>query len=296
MADIRTDEHLETQRSVAREYRRGGYDVMEQPRGDSLPAFLRGFAPDLIVMKDDDRAVVEIKTAEGLRGSNEIKELAVAIERHAGWRFELISLGARKDTALAGPSEDSLEHLLAFSLTAYDLGQRDLSLIYLVSVLDELVRDAAMRYRIKGRDRSPGAIIAELAFQGIIDGTTADVLDEAWDRRNAIVHGRPAAESPSREEFSGSSRRVARFRRRCGCRRRRSAVPYPKGEQPPVRMSYQQETQLVPLQGLATSRPRRMLDSLTMPQPAVIGIPSDNFVFQRRAHSCPHPVKRTSSA
>jgi hypothetical protein len=74
-------------------------------------------------------------------------------------------------------------------------------LIYLVSVLDELVRDAAMRYRIKGRDRSPGAIIAELAFQGIIDGTTADVLDEAWDRRNAIVHGRPAAASPSRDEI-----------------------------------------------------------------------------------------------
>jgi DNA-binding XRE family transcriptional regulator len=86
MADTRTDEHLRTQRSVVREYRRGGYDVLEQPRGDNLPSFLRGFAPDLIVMKDDDCAVVEIKTAESLRGSDEIKELAAPIEGHAGWQ------------------------------------------------------------------------------------------------------------------------------------------------------------------------------------------------------------------
>lgn len=201
MAGIRSDERLRTQRSVAREYRKRGYDVVEQPRGDSLPSFLRGFAPDLIAMKDDDRAVVEIKTAESLRGSNEIKELAAAIATHAEWRFELISLGTRKDATSTGLSEDSLEHLLAASLTAYDAGQQDLSLIYLVSVLDELVRDAVMQHRIKGRDRSARSIIQELAFQGIIGGTTADVLDQAWNRRNAIVHGRPEAESPSRAEI-----------------------------------------------------------------------------------------------
>jgi hypothetical protein len=190
MAGNRNDEALRTQRSVAREYRKRGYEVIEQPRGNSLPSFLRGFAPDLIAMKDDDRAVVEIKTAESLRGSNEIKELAAAVEAHAGWRFELISLGKNKDAASIGVSEDSLERLPDTALNTYDLGQRDLSLIYLVSVLDELVRDAALQYRIKGRDRSAPSVIAELAFQGIIEGTIADVLDQAWQRRNAIVHGR----------------------------------------------------------------------------------------------------------
>src|SRR5271167_1117291 len=200
MTGTRSDEHLRTRRSVAREYRKRGYEVVKQPQGDSLPPFLRGFAPGLIAMKDDDRTVVEIKTAEGLRGSNEIRELAAAIEAHAGWRFELISLGRRKDADLEALSESGLEHLLDAVLTAFDSGQRELSLIYLVSLLDELVRDAAMQHRIKGRDRSARVIIAELAFQGIIDGTTADVLDQAWDRRNAIVHGQPEAESPTRDE------------------------------------------------------------------------------------------------
>jgi uncharacterized protein YutE (UPF0331/DUF86 family) len=200
MAGNRSDKALRTRRSVAREYRRRRYHVVEQPRGDSLPSFLRGFSLDLIATKDDDCAVVEIKTAESLRGSNEIKELAAAVEPHAGWRFELISLGTDSGAASAGLSEAGLEHLLAASLVAYDSGQRDLSLIYLVSVLGELVQDAAVQHRIKGRDRSARSVIQELAFQGIIDGTTADVLDQAWDRRNAIVHGRAEAESLSRDE------------------------------------------------------------------------------------------------
>ncbi len=201
MADDRSADALRTQRSVARGYRKRGYKVVEQPRGESLPSFLRGFSPDLIAMKDDDCAVVEIKTAECLRGSNEIKGLAAAVESHAGWRFELISLGTRREAAAAGLSEGGLEHLLAAALTAYDAGQRDISLIYLVSVLDELVRDAAMQHRIKGRDRSARSIIQELAFQGIIDGATADVLDRAWERRIAIAHGHPEAQSPRRDEI-----------------------------------------------------------------------------------------------
>ena len=199
MMDDRKDERLRAQRRAAREYRRLGYDVMEQPRGDVLPPFLRAFAPDLVVMKDDDRAVVEIKTRESLIGSNEFVELAKTIEAHAGWRLELISLGRRKP-AVEELSQDGLEGLLAAGLSAFESGQRGLSLIYLVSVLDELVRDVATRHRIKGRDRSASAIIQELAFQGIIGEETANVLDWAWKRRNAMVHGH-AGEETSRTEI-----------------------------------------------------------------------------------------------
>lgn len=174
---------------------------MEQPRGDALPSFLRAFAPDLVVMKDDDHAVVEIKTRESIISSNEFVELAKTIEAHAGWRLELISLG-RREPAIQELSPNGLERLLAAGLGAYDSGQRDLALIYLVSVLDELVRDTAMRHRIRGRDHSASAVIQGLAFQGIIDEETAEVLEWAWKRRNAIVHGHGGAESPSQAEIT----------------------------------------------------------------------------------------------
>jgi hypothetical protein len=200
MTDDRKVEHLRAQRRVAREYRQLGYEVLEQPRGDALPSFLRAFAPDLVVMKDDDHAVVEIKTRESIIGSNEFVELAKTIDAHAGWRLELISLGRRKEP-VEELSPDALERLVAAGLSASDAGQRDLALVYLVSVLDELVRDTATVHRVRGRDRSTPAVIQELVFHGIIDEETADVLEWAWKRRHAIVHGQAGAET-SRTEIT----------------------------------------------------------------------------------------------
>jgi hypothetical protein len=213
MTDDRKDEHLRARRRAARNYRRLGYEVLEQPRGDALPSFLRAFAPDLVVMKDDDHAVVEIKTRESIIGSTEFVELAKTIDAHAGWRLELISLGRRKEP-LEELSPDALERLVAAGLSASDAGQRDLALVYLVSVLDELVRDAATLHRVRGRDRSAPAVIQELSFQGIIDEETADVLKWAWKRRHAIVHGQAGAET-SRTEIT----RVA-----AACREVRAAM------------------------------------------------------------------------
>jgi len=44
------------------------------------------------------------------------------------------------------------------------------------------------------------AAIGALSFLGIIEDATADVLEQAWDWRNRIVHGRSASPGPSREE------------------------------------------------------------------------------------------------
>jgi hypothetical protein len=41
------------------------------------------------------------------------------------------------------------------------------------------LEDAPMQHRIEGRDRSARSIIQELAFQGIIEDTTADLLDQS---------------------------------------------------------------------------------------------------------------------
>ena len=201
MTNDRNDERRRAQHRAVREYRRQGYEVVEQPGGDVLPAFLCGFAPDLLVMKHDDRAVAAIKTLEEMIGSNELVALAKAVNAQEGWRLELISLGRRKP-GTEELSEDALDRLLAAAWTTFDTGQREMALIYLVSLLDEFVRDAAMRHRISGRDRAAPAVIHELAFMGVIDEATADVLEDAWERRNAIVHGHTRKDGPSRAEIA----------------------------------------------------------------------------------------------
>ena len=193
------DVRLSARRRLARSYRKQGYRVIEEPRGEDLPPFLRGFSPDLVVTTDDDHAVIEIKSAESLKGSNEIIELAEAVAQHDGWRFELVSTG-RTVPRPAQLSDDDLDRLLAPALSEDAAGRPDVALIYLVSLLDELVHDAVVWHDIRGRDRSARALIGELSFLGIIEDATADVLEQAWDWRNRIVHGRSASPGPSAEE------------------------------------------------------------------------------------------------
>jgi uncharacterized protein YutE (UPF0331/DUF86 family) len=94
---------------------------------------------------------------------------------------------------------------MASALAVYDAGERNLALISLVSVAEELLRDVALEQRIRTRDQDARTIIAALEFEGLIDEATTSVLERAWERRNELVHGEAAVMSPSREEV----RRIA---------------------------------------------------------------------------------------
>lgn len=86
-------DRLRTRRRIAGAYRELGYEVLEQPRPDDLPPFLRDFTPDLIAMKGDDNAIILIRTANEIRGSGEISQLTDAVAAQSRWRFEVISMG-----------------------------------------------------------------------------------------------------------------------------------------------------------------------------------------------------------
>jgi hypothetical protein len=153
-----------------------------------LPSFLCGFSPDLIATSGDNHVVLEFKRAADLKGCNEIKELAAAVDQRGGWRFELIALGPSPRDVVV-PSETSLDRLTERALALYDSGWPDAAPLYAVSVLEELIRDAGAQYRIKGKLHATKAIVGDLVFRGVVGEEVADALDLAWDRRNRIVHG-----------------------------------------------------------------------------------------------------------
>jgi hypothetical protein len=86
------DEHGKAQRRIARQYTKLGYEVIENPGPASLPSFLRGFSPDLLATKDGDHVVIEIKSSDSLRGSNELTELATIVAQRPDWRFEFVAI------------------------------------------------------------------------------------------------------------------------------------------------------------------------------------------------------------
>ena len=52
-------------REVAREYRRAGYEVLVEPSGPQVPAFLGDYRPDLIAVGDRESVVIEVKSTRG---------------------------------------------------------------------------------------------------------------------------------------------------------------------------------------------------------------------------------------
>ena len=83
---------LERQRArvIAEEYRRRGYEVVEEPSQEQLPDFLSGYHPDLLIRKGDEAIVVEVKSRTSLAKETQVRELARLLRTKPGWNFELI--------------------------------------------------------------------------------------------------------------------------------------------------------------------------------------------------------------
>jgi hypothetical protein len=76
------------------------------------------------------------------------------------------------------------------------------AVIFLVSLLEELIRDVGMQHGLKGYREATRAIIRELAFRGIVGNDVVDALDAGWDRRNRIVHGSDAGRTASGDDIA----------------------------------------------------------------------------------------------
>lgn len=186
------DDRRRSLRAAAREYRKKGYDVIEHPAGEQLPPFLQGFSPGLLALHGDDRVVIEAKSREELKGSNEFVALATAVGQHEGWRLELIHLASRRPAAV-GADRAKLDVLAARSRAAQEAGLQDAALIYALSVLEELIREIGAQHGIKVLRLSARAIVRELAFLGIVGGEAVEVLDRAWAERERIMSGAAGA-------------------------------------------------------------------------------------------------------
>ena len=92
---------LERQRAqtLARKYRRQGYEVIEYPSPDQIPDFLGEYRPDLILHKPDESVVVDVRSRSSLIEYPRLKNLAEMVQSQPGWSWELelVSTGDQID-------------------------------------------------------------------------------------------------------------------------------------------------------------------------------------------------------
>ncbi len=177
-------------RKTAEDYRRKGYAVAFDAPLDFLP----GFRADLLVSKDDEVKVIEVKSRTSLAAEPRIRELAKAVDAKPGWSLDLVLVAEpEKLDSPEGARPFARGHVLqrlADAEKALESGMSEGALVFAWSACE-----AATRVLVTDQDHSnpavnsPGYFLDRAVFLGIVSREEYRDLAEARKYRNAIVHG-----------------------------------------------------------------------------------------------------------
>ncbi len=186
---------LEKQRvyTLAEEYRRKGYTVVEKPMLEQLPEFLFGYQPDLLVRKGNKTMIVEVKTRSSLTGNSQVRELARLLQAKPDWDFELVMVregekllipeDARpfeRDDILQGIAEAERLTILGFNEAAFLLAWSTAeATIRFLTEEEDIVLDRPMALHL----------FEQAITNGVISRDDYNFLLQAVRYRNALVHG-----------------------------------------------------------------------------------------------------------
>lgn len=185
-------------KEVARDYMKKGYKVLLEPTKDQLPKELQdlGFIPDLIVISDNLKLVVEVKSYTSIKNSR-IAELASKVESISGWDFELVYTNPKKNNDLMNDDlvvsrktlEEKLERVSDFLLLDKSQKFLDLALVLGWATLESALRAVYMTYKSGIPNRAIQSLVRDSIMLGIIDRSEMENFDSLMNKRNSVVHG-----------------------------------------------------------------------------------------------------------
>ncbi|MGF2037000.1 MAG: hypothetical protein RMZ43_017075 [Nostoc sp. CmiVER01] len=188
--------NLERERllKLAEEYREKGYEVFFHPNPEDLPNFLNHYRPDMIVRRGEENVVIEVKSRSSLNSySNQyLGNLAQAVEKHPGWRFELVMINS-EDITYSPKAETSLQEReiesqlqLVKQLTTQ---HPELALLYSWSLVEATLRLLAQKEELSLKKFDPPYLVNQLVTEGVISKSEYQLLMNALPLRNSIAHG-----------------------------------------------------------------------------------------------------------
>ena len=175
---------------TAEEYVQKGYRVLREPKLDFLP----GIRPDLVVEKDGEKKVIEVKSRSSLLGNEAIVEMAKAVYAQPGWSFDLQMIGEPEalDTPEASQSY-TVDEILRRLIEAENLlesGHLETAFILAWATCEAAIRELLAS---NGFGNAGITITTHLFDQAVHHGVISrddyfNLLDTAAFR-NAFVHG-----------------------------------------------------------------------------------------------------------
>ena len=185
-----TDAEYLLTRKTAEEYRSKGYEVLFEAPLD----FLLGFSADLLVRKGDEVRVIEVKSRPSLAADPKISELARLIDSKPGWSFELVLVSEpeKLDSPEGARSFESGKILQRIEEAEKSLqaGSPEAAFLLAWSASEAVIREFLTAQGVSNTSiTSPGYVLDQGVFHGVISRDDYDTLTRMGKYRNAIVHG-----------------------------------------------------------------------------------------------------------
>jgi uncharacterized protein YutE (UPF0331/DUF86 family) len=164
-----------------------GYDVFVHPSKQMVPLFLKGFAPDIIALRDDRNLVIEIKHRREA-AEKVLKNVAKRFEGQDRWEFRIVWVNpdeAQEELTLQS-RETIAAHLKEVS-QLLDAGFVEPAMLLSWAALEAIGRK--LMAKELSRPQTPGRLIQILAREGYVTPDEADILRRLAETRNRFIHG-----------------------------------------------------------------------------------------------------------
>lgn len=180
-------------RDLAEEYRRKGYEVIEEPGAEQLPDFLAGYRPDLLVKKETGAIVVEVESRSSLKGDPQASEIARILQTKPGWNFELVLMREQKRLDVPEGSrrftrEDVHGRLEAVN-TLLEAGASEAAFLQTWATAEAALWILAENAGFIPDNHESRPLVSHAVINGLISREDYNFLMRAMKYRNALVHG-----------------------------------------------------------------------------------------------------------
>jgi uncharacterized protein YutE (UPF0331/DUF86 family) len=155
---------------------------------------LPGFRPDLIVQKDDQVTVIEVKARSSLAANPKIRELSQIIHSKPGWSFELLLVS--EPEKLDPPKgaqpfkEENILKRVDEAERALESGLTEAAFLLAWSACEAAIRSMVAAQGVSNDSiTTPGYVLNQAVSHGVISRDDYRNLTDMLRYRNAIVHG-----------------------------------------------------------------------------------------------------------
>jgi hypothetical protein len=195
-------------RRLEREFESKGYQVLAEPEADKLPKFLVGYQPNMIIHKPGETVIVEIASIPHLVDhAAQLQNLAREIQRHPGWRFEVVITNPRRSQALDAEVDNASFNKrttyvrLGQSQELLAAGYPQAAFLLLGSAIEATIRLLACKEDTTCVQDDAQFLLKQLLSSAVISRAEYTALREALGEYIPVIHGLKFAEiEPARIE------------------------------------------------------------------------------------------------